>query len=196
MVRRDLGRLTVLGCVLVAAGLVGLGYVALATVTTVLLFGWLLLLGGCVGLLHAVAARGTRFVWLGLVVGALNAAAGVILIRFPDVGAEGLTAFAALLFLAAGVYRLVGAFVVRGPQTVWTLVQGAFGVLLGVLVLVDWPDGSRYVLGTFFSLALLFDGLSLIAAGVGGRRLIGLVTPGPNRSVKSGPDTSKDADMR
>ncbi|WP_404954249.1 hypothetical protein [Streptomyces sp. 147326] len=55
------------------------------------------------------------------------------------------------------------------------LVQGAFGVLLGILILSSWPGNSLYVIGTFFSLALLFDGLSLIALGMGARRILGLV---------------------
>lgn len=171
--RRHLGRFTVLGVVLVAAGLVGLVYTWAATLTSVLLFGWLLLIGGAVGLAHAVLSRGSNVVWLGLIVAALNIAAGVILLRHPQVGAAGLTLFAALLFLAGGVFRLAGGLVVRGPQMPWTLVQGAFGLLLGVLVLVEWPDSTRYVLGAFFSLALLFDGLGLIAIGVGGRQLLG-----------------------
>jgi hypothetical protein len=66
--------------------------------------------------------------------------------------------------------------VVRGPQFGWTLVQGAFGLLLGILVLNSWPGDSRYVLGTFFSLALLFDGLGLIATGFGGRGVVEMVT--------------------
>ncbi len=85
--------------------------------------------------------------------------------------------FAALLFLTGGLFRLVGSVVVRGPQFGWTLLQGAFGLLLGLLVLFDWPESSRYVLGVFFSLALLFDGLGLIAIGVGGRRIVSMVTP-------------------
>ncbi|WP_078968141.1 MULTISPECIES: hypothetical protein [unclassified Streptomyces] len=59
----------------------------------------------------------------------------------------------------------------------WTLLQGAFGLLLGLLALFDWPHSSWYVLGAFFSLALLFDGLGLIAIGVGGRRIVSMVTP-------------------
>jgi len=84
--------------------------------------------------------------------------------------------FAALLFLTGGVFRLVGSLVVRGPQFGWTLVQGAFGLLLGILVLVNWPSSSKYVIGCFFALALLFDGLGLIATGFGGRRIVGLVS--------------------
>ncbi|MFI9766712.1 HdeD family acid-resistance protein [Streptomyces sp. NPDC052415] len=174
--RRGFGRLTVLGVILVVAGLVGLVYTAAATLTSMLLFGWLLLIGGAVGLLHAVQARGTNFFWLGVVVAALNIAAGVVIITKPEAAAEALTMFAALLFLTGGVFRLVGSAVVRGPQFGWTLIQGAFDLLLGILVLASWPSSSKYVIGTFFALALLFDGLGLIATGYGGRRVVGMVS--------------------
>lgn len=167
--------LAVLGVILVVAGVIGLIYTAAATLTTMLLFGWLLLVGGLIGLLHAVQARQTSFFWLGLVVAALNIAAGVVIIKTPEAAAEALTMFAALLFLTGGVFRLVGSLVVRGPQFGWTLVQGAFGLLLGILVLATWPSSSQYVIGTFFSLSLLFDGLGLIATGYGGRRVVGMV---------------------
>ncbi|MGV9451966.1 HdeD family acid-resistance protein [Streptomyces sp. NPDC003635] len=174
--RRGFGRLTVLGVILVVAGLVGLVYTAAATLTSMLLFGWLLLIGGAVGLLHAVQARGDSFFWLGLVIAALNIAAGVVIISKPEAAAEALTMFAALLFLTGGVFRLVGGAVVRGPQFGWTLVQGAFDLLLGILVLASWPSSSKYVIGTFFALALLFDGLGLIATGYGGRRVVRMVS--------------------
>ncbi|WP_069169821.1 HdeD family acid-resistance protein [Streptomyces griseus] len=172
---RRFGGLTLLGVLLVVAGLVGLVYTGVATLTSMILFGWLLLIGGLVGLLHAIEARGTPYFWLGVVVAALNIAAGVVVIRHPGGTAEALTMFAALLFLTGGVFRLVGSVVVRGPQFGWTLLQGAFGLLLGLLVLFDWPHSSLYVLGLFFSLALLFDGLGLIAVGIGGRRIVSLV---------------------
>ncbi|MFG2594988.1 HdeD family acid-resistance protein [Streptomyces sp. NPDC048462] len=173
---RSFSGLALLGAVLVVAGLIGLVYTGVATLTSMILFGWLLLIGGLVGLLHAIQSRGTSFFWLAVVVAALNIAAGVVVIRHPHGTAEALTMFAALLFLTGGVFRLVGSVVVRGPQFGWTLLQGAFGLLLGLLVLFDWPHSSLYVLGCFFSLALLFDGLGLIAIGVGGRRIVSMVS--------------------
>jgi uncharacterized membrane protein HdeD (DUF308 family) len=173
---RDFGWLAALGVILVLAGLVGLVYTGVATLTSMILFGWLLLIGGGVGLLHAVQARGSNFFWLGVVVAALNIAAGVVVIVRPEAAAAALTMFAALLFLTGGVFRLAGSLVVRGPQFGWTLVQGAFGLLLGILVLASWPSSSKYVIGCFFSLALLFDGLGLMATGFGGRKIVGMVT--------------------
>ncbi|GAB2899452.1 HdeD family acid-resistance protein [Streptomyces deserti] len=177
--RREFSELAALGVLLVIAGLVGLVYTGVATLTSMILFGWLLLIGGALGLLHAVAAREQNFFWLGVIVAALNIAAGVVIIRQPEEAAAALTMFAALLFLTGGLFRMVGGLVVRGPQFLWTLVLGAFDLLLGILVLVPWPSDSKYVIGTFFSLALLFDGLALIATGFGGRRIVGMVSGQP-----------------
>ncbi|MFD7026692.1 HdeD family acid-resistance protein [Streptomyces sp. NPDC059917] len=172
---RGFGLLALLGVILVLAGLVGLVYTGFATLTSMFLFGWLLLVGGLVGLLQAVQARKSNYFWLAVIVAAINLAAGFVILRRPEASAEALTMFAALLFLTGGVFRLAGALVVRGANFVLTLVQGAFGVLLGILVLWSWPGSSQYVIGTFFSLALLFDGLSLVALGLGARRILGLV---------------------
>ncbi|MER7722845.1 DUF308 domain-containing protein [Streptomyces sp. NPDC096323] len=191
---RSFSGLALLGILLVVAGLVGLVYTGVATLTSMILFGWLLLIGGLVGLLHAVQSRGTSYFWLGVVVAALNIAAGVVVIRHPHGTAEALTMFAALLFLTGGVFRLVGSVVVRGPQFGWTLLQGAFGLLLGLLVLFDWPHSSLYVLGCFFSLALLFDGLGLIAIGVGGRRIVSMVSD--RMAPGTGADEAPEADNK
>ncbi|MYT25193.1 HdeD family acid-resistance protein, partial [Streptomyces sp. SID7760] len=172
---RSFGLLALLGVLLVAAGLLGLFYAGFATLTTMFLFGWLLLAGGVVGLVQAFQSRKSNHFWLAVVIAAINIAAGFVILRRPEASAEALTMFAALLFLIGGVFRLVGGLVVRGTNLWVNLVQGAFGILLGFLVLASWPSSSLYVIGTFFSLALLFDGLSLILLGMSARRILGLV---------------------
>ena len=52
------------------------------------------------------------------------------------------------------------------------------------------PSSSQYVIGAFFSLAPLFDGLSLVALGYGARRILGLVGEG---EVAGGPDAADGA---
>ncbi|MFE9931114.1 HdeD family acid-resistance protein [Streptomyces sp. NPDC005533] len=193
---RSFGLLALLGVILVLAGLVGLVYTGLATLTSMFLFGWLLLIGGVVGLLQAVQSRRSNYFWLAVVVAAINLAAGFVILRRPEASAEALTMLAALLFLTGGLFRLVGALVVRGSHFGLALVQGAFGVLLGVLILSNWPGNSLYVIGTFFSLALLFDGLSLIALGMGARRILGLVREDEEPGEAAPADGAREADVK
>ncbi|THA32445.1 hypothetical protein [Streptomyces sp. A1547] len=54
------------------------------------------------------------------------------------------------------------------------LCYAAFATLT-TMFLFGWPGNSLYVIGTFFSLALLFDGLSLLVLGMSARRILGLV---------------------
>ncbi|MEU3727260.1 DUF308 domain-containing protein [Streptomyces sp. NPDC031705] len=185
---RGFGLLALLGVVLVVAGLVGLAYTGFATLTSMFLFGWLLLLGGVVGLAQAVQSRRSNYFWLAVIVAAVNLAAGFVILRRPEASAEALTMFAALLFLTGGVFRLAGALVVRGANFGIALVQGAFGLLLGILILFGWPGNSLYVIGTFFSLALLFDGLSLVGLGMGARRILGLVRDDDGKDTPGAPD--------
>lgn len=190
---RSFGLLAALGVMLVLAGLVGLVYTGVATLTSMFLFGWLLLIGGVVGLLQAVQSRKSNYFWLAVIVAAINLAAGFVILRRPEASAEALTMFAALLFLTGGVFRLAGALVVRGANFGLALVQGAFGILLGILILAGWPGSSRYVIGTFFSLALLFDGLSLVAVGMGARRILGLVSDDAAKPEAAAADASGEA---
>ncbi|WP_326586953.1 HdeD family acid-resistance protein [Streptomyces sp. NBC_01294] len=190
---RSFGLLTLLGVLLVLAGLVGLVYAGVATLTSMFLFGWLLLIGGVVGLLQAVQSRKSNYFWLAVIVAAINIAAGFVILRRPEASAEALTMFAALLFLTGGLFRLVGALVVRGANFGLALVQGAFGVLLGLLILSNWPGNSLYVIGTFFSLALLFDGLSLVAMGLGARRILGLVREDEAAEEDAAADGAREA---
>jgi uncharacterized membrane protein HdeD (DUF308 family) len=170
------GVLVFLGVILVAAGIVGLLYTGFATLTTMVLFAWLLLIGGVVGLVQAIQSRKEAGAfWLTVAVAALNIAAGVVLMRRPDVAASALTLFVALLLLTAGLFRVVGGVASMSARMTWTIVVGVIDLGLGLLVLAEWPSNSRYVIGTFISLALLFDGLCMVSLGIAGRRIVGMV---------------------
>lgn len=169
------GLLVALGTVLVLGGIVGLVYAGAATLTSMILFGWLLLIGGVVGLAQAIQVRKENAFWLVVAVSALNIAAGVILLRRPEVGATTLTLFVALLLLGAGMFRIVGGIASMSVRMIWTVMVGVIDLVLGLLVLAEWPSNSLYTIGTFISLALLFDGLSLVSLGLTGRRIVGMV---------------------
>ncbi|NYI07358.1 DUF308 domain-containing protein [Allostreptomyces psammosilenae] len=165
--------LVVLGVVAVLAGFVGILWAGFAGLASMALFGWLLLIGGAVGLVQALSSRRGEGFWPALVVAALNIAAGVVVLRHPTVVAEGLLMLAALLFLAGGLFRIGGAFTTHGRTMVWLLLLGLFDLLLGLLVLAEWPNRALATIGTFLSLAVLVDGLALIGLGLGMRRILG-----------------------
>ncbi len=181
------GFLVFLGVILVAAGIVGLVYVGVATITTMVLFAWLLLVGGIVGLFQAIQSRKEAGAfWLSVAVAALNISAGVVLLRRPEVAAAALTLFVAFLLLTAGLFRVVGGIASMSARMTWTIVVGVIDLGLGILVLAEWPSSSRYAIGGFVSLALLFDGLSMISLGIAGRRIVGMVRAADAEAANAG----------
>src|SRR5205823_15006023 len=80
-----------LGIAIMAVGFLALGAAFIATFTTILVFGILLLAGGVVQFVNAFVARNWRGFFLHLVAGALQLVIGGMMIEYPLRAAAGLT---------------------------------------------------------------------------------------------------------
>jgi uncharacterized membrane protein HdeD (DUF308 family) len=150
---------TVLGGVLVALGAIAIVAAFAATLATVLLFGVLLLMGGVAQIFHAFSARRWRGFTLHLLVGILYATVGVLILIDPVAGAIGLTLLLAAFFIGLGCLKVILAV---QAESGWFGLSGALDLLLGILVLVGWPQTGVWVIGLFVGIELVFAGLSLL----------------------------------
>src|SRR5271157_4951094 len=98
-IRRFWGWFLVLGILLTVLGVACIVFDVIATFTTVMVFGWLLLISGVVALVHAfrVGAWGGFFMYL--LSALFRGVTGYLLIRYPISGAEGLTLVLASFFI-------------------------------------------------------------------------------------------------
>jgi uncharacterized membrane protein HdeD (DUF308 family) len=53
-----------------------------------------------------------------------------------------------------------------GNQWWWMALSAAVTVLLGTMVLIQWPASSLYILGIFLSVDLIFAGVSWMMIGI------------------------------
>ena len=106
------------------------------------------------------------FSWHGFFLFLLNAiirgVTGYLLLRHPDAGAAGVTLLLASLFIVAGLFRAVGAGLMRFPKWAWMVFSGTVSVVLGISILVSWPSVTTYFIGLAIGIDLIFDGASLI----------------------------------
>lgn len=167
--RKASGLTIAVAVLLVLLGVIGLVYVWLATITSVVVFGWFLLAAGVAGLVDAFQARGRAGFWLTLITAALNVAAGVIILLNIGESILTLTLVVAMLLIAGGVFRLVAALGPLPGGRLWLILQGVINIGLGILILAEWPSSSYYVIGTIVSINLLLDGISLATVGTVGR---------------------------
>ncbi|BBA33960.1 uncharacterized protein sS8_2006 [Methylocaldum marinum] len=162
-----------LGIALIILGLITAGYALVATFVSVLYIGVLLLVGGIVQLGHAFGTRTWSGFFLHLLGAILYLAAGWVMVTNVEASAVSLTLLLAVFLIAGGVFRIVGALLMRFPSWNWALLNGAVTLLLGILIAEQWPTSGLWVIGAFVGIDMLFTGLSFImlslaARGIGG----------------------------
>ena len=162
--RRSWGWLMAEGIVLIILGVLGLGAVAVLSLASAVWFGAMLLVGGIVLLIDAFRHKGWKSRVLHILIGLLYVAVGLMTFANPLLATASLTLLAGAALVATGVLRLVVAFQNRElPAWGWIAVSGALSLLLGGMILAQWPGSSLWVLGTFFAVELIFQGWAAIA---------------------------------
>lgn len=106
-----------------------------------------------------------------LLVGLLYLVCGFVITENPVVSAVTITMFIAASFIVMGIFRAVGALVLRFPQWGWVLLNGVITFLAGVVVYRRLPSDALWVIGLLVGLELLFNGWSWVMLGFALRRL-------------------------
>jgi uncharacterized membrane protein HdeD (DUF308 family) len=163
----------ILGIALVALGGAAIAFPFIATLAMELLLGWILVLGGVVEIIQAFRTakwKGFLFTLLG---GLLTLGVGIILLIYPLTGILSLTLLIAAFFIVSGALRSVLAFKLRPlDQWGWLLFSGIVALVLGVLILAQWPEVAGWVVGVLVGIDLIFAGWTSIMLALAARRLI------------------------
>ena len=131
-----------------------------------LFFGWLLLFAAGIEVVQAIMVGK----WAGLFQHWLSAALfgvlGAVIIWRPMVTAVILTLLIGAFFLVAGVFQLVTPFVISLPEWGWHALNGLITLVLGVLILAQWPVSGLWVIGLFLGIELVFYGAAWVAVAL------------------------------
>jgi uncharacterized membrane protein HdeD (DUF308 family) len=76
-----------------------------------------------------------------------------------------------VFFLAGGAFRIVHAFQWRPASSWgWLLANGILELLLGVIVLSQWPAAALWLLGVLVGIDLAFAGASMLRLAAAARQ--------------------------
>jgi uncharacterized membrane protein HdeD (DUF308 family) len=165
------GWFVALGIALIVLGAACIVSNVAATLATVLVFGWLLLIGGVFALIQAFRTRTWSGFFLCLLSALLRGFTGYLLIRYPITGEISLTLILASFFIVGGTFRAIGAGALQFPQWGWAVLSGIISVALGVMLLVQLPVSSLWFIGLAIGIDFIFDGGAFIALGSALRRV-------------------------
>ncbi len=154
----------VVGGLLVVAGLVALVYPIISTLATAVVLSWLLVISGILLIAHAFGARTmSRSLWSGLI-GLAWLAGGVLTFFYPVLGSLSFTIALAVVFLAQGIFELIGAWSDRTSASLgWHIASGIVAIAAGMLILAGLPSSALWALGVIVGINLLATGVSYIA---------------------------------
>lgn len=160
-----------LGVLLVLLGGVSLGSSVALTLVSMMFIGGLMIAGGILQALHAVACKGWGGFFVDLLTGILYVVAGVMMVGNPGASAIALTLMIALLLIFGGLFRIVVAFAVPFHNRMWLFLHGAINLLLGILIWQQWPVSGLWVIGLFVGIDMIFNGWALIMLGLAAKKL-------------------------
>lgn len=169
-VRANWGWLLALGIASLVLGTIGLGSCFALTLASMVLFGWLIVIAGVVGLVEFFKSAGWQGRIWQLLIALLHLAAGFTMISKPLLASGVITLFLAFSILASGAARVVLALQHRGqPGWLWLLLGGVAGVVLGGMIAARWPASSFFVIGLFIAIELIAHGWTMVVVALAAR---------------------------
>jgi len=155
------------GIGLLALGVAAVARSVTATVASMLFFGWLLVIASVFEIIQAVMVGHWAGLFHHLLGAILFGVMGLLLVTRPVISAEAVTFVMAIFFLIGGLFELIGSLVIALPGWGWQAADGVITIILGALVLAQWPASGLWVIGLFIGIDLIFYGFAWIALAVG-----------------------------
>jgi uncharacterized membrane protein HdeD (DUF308 family) len=159
-----------IGILLIVLGIAGIALPAVSTIFAETWFALILISAGAAKLVYAFQTRDDGgFIWK-LLLSILYIATGVMLFVYPLTGILTLTLLLGSFLLTEAVFELILAFRLRGQQN-WTsvLFNGIITLLLGGMILFQWPFDAPWLLGTLVGVSVLFTGISRVMLSLNAR---------------------------
>jgi uncharacterized membrane protein HdeD (DUF308 family) len=154
------GWLLFLGILMVILGTIALFIIPAATLGTILVLGWLLVLSGVVEMIHAFRVRRWGGLFLHLIGGVLGVLIGLLVVTHPVAGAMAWTLLFASFFTVIGLFRTIAAIRLKFPNWGWAVFDGIVTLGLGILLWAEWPWSGVWFLGLAVGVSLILRGWS------------------------------------
>ena len=169
--QRNWGWLLGLGILFVVLGFIGLGMTIGLTLISIVFLGVLFIIAGVAQIADVCKSHH----WKGIVGHALIAVlyimGGGLIIYDPVLASVIITALIAWILIIIGVTRLIMAIVLRhAAGWGWLVFAGLISIILGVLILMQWPFSALWIIGMFVAIELIVNGWTYIFIALGMRR--------------------------
>jgi uncharacterized membrane protein HdeD (DUF308 family) len=145
----------------------------IATLAVTILFGWLFLVSGIVGLVTSFWMRHAPGFWWSLLSAVLGIVVGGMLLGSPLTGAFSLTLVLIAFFLIEGAVSIMFALDHKrelSGQWGWMLMSGIVDLALAIMIFAGLPSTAVWAVGLLVGVNMIFGGIALIAMALHARK--------------------------
>ena len=166
------GALIGLGILFIILGMIGIAGQTLFSFVSINVLGIFLFAGGILQAVHAFKSTGWKSVSIQLVFAVLYIGAAIYVWAFPIPALEAITLWLAAIFFLTGFLRLIAAFQHRHfGEWFWLALSAAISILMGVLIMNNFPSASLWLPGLLIAIELLLQGWTLLFLGFAAKSL-------------------------
>ncbi len=160
---RNWGWILGLGILFVILGCIGLGMVVGLTLVSMIFFAALLIVAGITHIVDVFKHREWKgIIWQSLIA-VLYIVAGCVVFYDPFLASTLITAALAGVLIVIGLTRILMAFALKDSKGwIWLLLAGITAIILGVLILMQWPISGLWVIGLFIAIEMIVTGWTYI----------------------------------
>lgn len=148
------------GIGLMVAGLTAIYFSVGSTIVSIMLLGGILTVAGALVIFDSFQFWWGK--WGGFaahfLIGLLYLIIGIMFIQQPVQSSISLTLLLGIFYVGLGIFRVVYTLSLNLPQKGWRVFAGAVTLLLGILILAEWPATGMFVIGLFIGIDLVFAG--------------------------------------
>jgi uncharacterized membrane protein HdeD (DUF308 family) len=159
------------GYFLVICGAIAVIFPVIPSVAAVGVLGVILLVGGVTMIIGSFWAGKWSGFLIQLLTGILYIIAGIAITDNPLLSLKLLTFCLAVSFIVLGLFRTIGALVIRFPLWGWTLLNGVITFLCGTVIIRHLSEDAIWVIGLLIGLEMLFNGWAWIMLAIKIREL-------------------------
>lgn len=163
--RENSGWFQLLGIGLVALGTLSIIYSFSSTLISVMFIGICLALFGLIEGAKAFKMSKWSEFFLHLFIGLLYLIGGLFTVFYPHINALSLTILLSIFFIVSGTFRILFAITTNLPNRLAALISGIASIVLGGLLLYQWPISGLWAIGTLLGVDAIVTGWSWIVLG-------------------------------
>jgi uncharacterized membrane protein HdeD (DUF308 family) len=160
------------GVVLLVLGATAIFIPPFATLAITIIFGWVFLVSGVVGLITTFYMRHAPGFWWSLLSAAVGILVGGMLLARPVTGALSLTLVLIGFFVIEGIVTIMFALDHKrelSGQWGWMLASGVVDLLLSAMIFTGLPSSAAWAIGLLVGINMIFGGTALIAMALHAR---------------------------